>query len=278
MADRQTEDSATSGDAANSKKSYREILAEEIREGLHEHRRSSPRLFLSGLSAGLDLGFSLLFMAIFLALARDTLSQPVQQLLLASLYSIGFIFVILGRSELFTEHTTLAVLPVLNRRASIGSLMRLWGLVYCGNILGATVFAVLAVTMTIPMDLAEPGVFREIAQPLVKHGWGPLLLSAILAGWLMGLLSWLVTAARDTVGQLIIIWVITAGIGFAHMPHSILGTIEVLAAVFAGTDITLADFGRFLLIASIGNGIGGIIFVAGVKYSHARPHRDGSPG
>jgi formate/nitrite transporter FocA (FNT family) len=43
--------------------------------------------------------------------------------------SSGFLFVILGRSELFTEHTTLAVLPVLDGRASLRQLGRLWGLI-----------------------------------------------------------------------------------------------------------------------------------------------------
>ncbi len=57
------------------------------------------------------------------------------------MYAVGFIFVVLGRSELFTEQTTLAVLPVLSRRVSPVRLLRLWGIVYSGNLLGATLFA-----------------------------------------------------------------------------------------------------------------------------------------
>ena len=61
------------------------------------------------------------------------------------MYAVGFIFVVLGRSELFTEQTTLAVLPVLNRQASVLELVRTWAVVYVANLLGAAAFAGLAV-------------------------------------------------------------------------------------------------------------------------------------
>ncbi len=60
------------------------------------------------------------------------------------------------------------------------------------------------------------------------------LLSAILEGWLMGLLAWLVAAARETISQLFIIWLITASIGIAHLHHCIVGNVEVLAGLFSG--------------------------------------------
>ena len=76
-------------------------------------------------------------MGAMLTLMHDALPEPITKLLVANMYSVGFIFVILGRLELFTEHTTLAFLPVLNRRASLRSLGRLWGLIYCSNLVGA---------------------------------------------------------------------------------------------------------------------------------------------
>jgi formate-nitrite transporter family protein len=96
-------------------------------------------------------------------------------------------------------------------------------------------------------------------------------LSAILAGWLMGLLSWLVAAGRDTISQIVLVWLITTAIGFARLHHAIVGTVEVLAGAFAGQGITAGDFGHFLLFATLGNIAGGVVFVAFLKYGQARP-------
>src|SRR3569623_3790994 len=95
-------------------KSYREILREEIEQGLREHQRPTKALLISGLSAGLDVSFSLFLIGVVYTLTEGEVSESGLRFLPAAFYGIGFIFVVLGRSELFTEHTTLAVLPVLN--------------------------------------------------------------------------------------------------------------------------------------------------------------------
>lgn len=70
------------------------------------------------------MSFSVFLMATLLTLDQGSLPHPVTEIMVASAYAIGFIFVIIGRSELFTEHTTLAVLPVLNKRATVWRLLR----------------------------------------------------------------------------------------------------------------------------------------------------------
>ena len=109
-------------------------------------------------------------------------------------------------------------------------------------------------------------MFGEIAQSLVKHPAWVILLSGVLAGWLMGLLSWLVAASRETVSQIIIIMLITGTIGLAHLHHAIAGSIEVLTGLMAGQGISLADYLNFLLWTTIGNSLGGVFFVGVVKY------------
>jgi len=250
-------------------KGYQTILAQEIKTGLSELERPAHGLFLSGLSAGLDISFSLFLMAILRTRIEGVLSPPVYEILIANSYAVGFLFVILGRSELFTEHTTLAVLPVLDGRASIRQVARLWGLVYTSNQIGAAVFAGLAVLIGPALGVIEPAVFGRIAGEVVEARSWVMLLSAVLAGWLMGLLSWLVAASRDTIGQIFIVWLVTASIGFAHLHHAVVGTTEVLAGVFSGQGATFLDFLRFLAVSSVGNALGGLVFVALIKYGHA---------
>ena len=252
-----------------SQKTYGEILGAEIAQGLREIRRDAGGLLLSGLSAGLDIGFSLLLMAVMITAVGGELPDGVVKILVANMYAIGFIFVILGRSELFTEHTSLAVFPVLSGDASLRSLARLWGLVYVSNIAGAVAFAALATVIGPELGVVNPAAFGQIARSLVEHPWDTMFLSALLAGWLMGLLSWLLSASQDTTSQLLIVWLVTAAIGLGGLHHSIVGTVEVLAGVFAKQGVGVDDYFRFLLWSTVGNAIGGVIFVSLIKYSHA---------
>jgi formate/nitrite transporter FocA (FNT family) len=250
-------------------KSYETILEQEILSGLTELERPAGNLFLSGLSAGLDVSLSLLLMAVMRTLTEGELPHAVSEILVANMYAAGFIFVVLGRSELFTEHTTLAVLPVIDGRASLRQLGRLWGLVYVANLIGAAAFAAFLAFLGPRLGIIGPRVLGDIAADVVKPAWWLILMSGVLAAWLMGLLSWLVAASRDTIGQIFVVWLVAFAIGFGHLHHAIVGSTEVLAGVFSGQGATLADFWRFLLPTTVGNLLGGFIFVALIKYGHA---------
>lgn len=260
---------ADKGSVDQPRKSPEEILGGQITIGLEEISRPTSGLLLSALSAGLDIGFGPLLMAVTMTRVGDTLPESVVALLMAAMYSVGFIFVVLGRSELFTEHTTLAVLPVLDGQASLTSLGRLWALVYVGNLVGGVVFSAFAVVVTTRLGIAETAAFAELATRMVDHGLLTIVLSAVLAGWLMGLLTWLISAANDTLSRIFIVSLVSGVIGFAHLPHVIAGSVEVLLGLFATDQITLADYGRFLLGATLGNAVGGSVFVALIKYGHA---------
>jgi formate/nitrite transporter FocA (FNT family) len=261
-----SEDQSTTSDEP---KSYDEILSQEVNEGLREFERSSVSLFLSAISAGLDLGFSALVVAAVLTLVTGVYGSPLTTLLVANAYTIGFIFVVLGRSELFTEHTSLAVLPVLDRQRSLSDLGRVWGIIYAGNIVGGIVFALFAVTIGPAFGIFDVAALGKIVAPFIEHSVKILFGAAVLAGWLMGLLSWLVSAARDSISRIFFVWLITFVIGFTHVPHSIVGHIEMFAALIAVSGVTLADYLQFMVVASVGNAIGGTVFVALLKYGHA---------
>jgi formate/nitrite transporter FocA (FNT family) len=257
------------------KKSYQLILTQQIEEGLVQLKRPPIALFLSGISAGLDLGFSILMMTVMLTLLQNVLPGAITHILVSNMYSIGFIFVILGRSELFTEHTDLAVIPVLDGKASVCRLLRLWGIIYSANLIGGSIIAYLITIVGPALKIIDPGVFLYFSQKMTDHNWQSILLSGILAGWLMGLLSWMVTAGRDSMSQIFIVWLITSIIGLAELHHCIAGSIEVLAALFSNTIVSFQVFGHFLLWATTGNIIGGVFFVALLKYSHVKKSESG---
>ena len=126
-------------------KKVHQIMDEQIKMSLHEFSRSNVGLFISAFAAGLEIGFSVLFIGTIYTMFGGQVSPEKLQLILGLCYPLGFIFVIIGRSELFTEHTALAVLPVLNRSVTISDLLQLWGIVYLGNILGGFIFGLFLV-------------------------------------------------------------------------------------------------------------------------------------
>jgi formate/nitrite transporter FocA (FNT family) len=257
-----------SPDAQTEQMTSRTVLDTILEGALHEMNRERSGLLLSGLSAGLDIGFGPLMMAVILTLSPGGFGDLTTELLLASVYSIGFMFVILGRSELFTEHTTLAVIPVLDRQASLRDLGRLWGLVYVGNLVGGLLFTLLVILLMPELGVVTPAAFETIALKLVDHDLPWLFVGGVFAGWLMGLLAWLVTAAQETTSRLILVLVVTGTIGLLHLPHSIAGNVEVLFGLFMSPAITPADYVGFLVLATIGNAFGGAVFVALLKYGH----------
>lgn len=256
-------------DAENpSPTSYEEILQLEIEEGIDQLNRPLEGLALSGLSAGLDIGFGPFLMAVVVTLTGATFSDALTSLLTANAYAVGFLFVVVGRSELFTEHTTLAVVPVLSGDASVEKLARLWTTVWLTNVVGGIAFAALAVYIGPRLGTVDPEAFTTLAHHMVSHSAWVLFVSAVLAGWLMGLMTWLVAAGQNTASQAAFVWIVAFVIGISNLPHSIAGSVEVLFGVFTG-GVSVGAFATFLAASTVGNALGGSVFVGLLKYGYS---------
>jgi len=250
-----------------------EIMYEQIEAGLKEHKRSNLGLFLSALSAGLEVGFSILIIGIIYTLFINESSSGQLALMMALVYPIGYIFVIIGRSELFTEHTTLATLPVLNGQATLGSLAKLWIVVYFGNLTGGYIFGSISLIFNGEMHLIGKDFFYFVSEKMLKYSISATLISGIMAGWLMGMLSWLLSSAQDTFSRVVMIFLVTFLISIAGLHHCIVGSIEVFMAFFGEANkISWDQFLKFQVLATLGNIIGGVFLVATVKYAHSKRH------
>jgi formate/nitrite transporter FocA (FNT family) len=250
-----------------------EIMREQIDTGLKEYKRSNLGLFLSSLSAGLEVGFSILAIGIIYTLFKNESTNGQLALMMALVYPIGYIFVIIGRSELFTEHTTLATLPVMNGETTMRSLAKLWIIVYIGNLAGGYIFGSIALVLNSEMNLIGKDFFYFVSEKMLKYSIGATLISGIMAGWLMGMLSWLISAAQDTFSRIVMIFLVTFVISIAGLHHCIVGSIEVFMAFFAeANQISWLQFFKFQALATLGNIIGGVFLVAVVKFAHSKRH------
>ena len=248
-----------------------EIMVEQLEGGLKEYRRSNIGLFISSLSAGLEVGFSILAIGIIYTLFKTEVSPGKLYLMMALVYPLGYIFVIIGRSELFTEHTVLATIPVLNGKASFKSLLTLWVIIYAGNIIGGYLFGAIILQFNAGTHLISLDFFHFVSQKMVAYSSTNIVVSSIIAGWLMGTLSWLLSAAQDTLSRVAMIFFITFIISIAGLHHCIVGSIGIFMAYFANAnDVSGFEFLRFQGLSTLGNIIGGVVLVALVKYAHSK--------
>jgi formate/nitrite transporter FocA (FNT family) len=244
-----------------------DILENAINEGLEQLYRPFLSLVLSSLAAGLILGFSVMAVGVIASLSPE--GNPLTlRLLTALVYPFGFVLCIMSGTQLFTEHTATAVYPVLEGKADLKRLLRLWLGVIMGNLLGAAFIAALLAS-TDQVIQAEKG-YIAIAQHLVSSRHASVLFSAVLAGWLMALGAWLILATPPNISQIACIYIVTFLIGIGGLHHSIAGSVEIFTALFLSNLFSYTQTARFIGLAIIGNLIGGSIFVALLNYGHIR--------
>ncbi len=235
------------------------VVYEAIRiEGRHELERKTSSLAWSGLAAGMSMGFSLLSQMLLRHHLPDTAWQP----LITKLgYAVGFLIVILGRQQLFTENTLTGILPLLLQKSGrvLRAVLRLWTIVLLANAAGAFAFAfVLAKTSAV--DPAMHDTLNKIAGEAMSQPFAITMLRAVFAGWLIALMVWLLPAAESA--RIWVIVFITYLVGLGHFPHIIAGAVEVFYLGIAGLRSWAEVFGGYALPTLIGNTVGGVALVA----------------
>jgi formate-nitrite transporter family protein len=244
-----------------------QVLHEAVRiQGQMEMDRSTSALVWSSLAAGLTMGFSMLAPAL---LQANLPAGPGWKLLATSGYAVGFLIVILARQQLFTENTMTAVLPFMTRPDghSFVRLLRLWGIVLLGNLVGGAVFA-FAIGHLPMLEPATYAAIRDSGMEMLRNSPWALFSKGIIAGWLVATMVWLVTAEERSKALVIIVlaWLIGMG-GFAHV---IVGAIEGLFLVFDGRTGFAEFVAAFLLPTLIGNVVGGSLIFALISHAQVR--------
>ena len=243
-------------------------IFERVERGAElELERPVLNLLLSAVSAGLAMGISGLAVAVLLrAIGGDGAGESLAYLG----YPIGFLIVIIGRQQLFTENTLFPVALVLKRRRHLVQTARLWGVVLVGNVVGTLLFALIATrTPAVPQATADELVGLGVSAG--SGGFTTVFWTATVAGWLIALVAWLVTASTDTIGQVVLIVIVTYIVGVGHFAHSIAGSGEVLTAVLAG-GLPFTSYLTWFSAAVLGNTVGGVVLVA--LFNYGQVHAD----
>ena len=233
------------------------------REGKKELERSASALAWSGLAAGLAMALTFIAEGLLRAHLPDA---PWRPLVTKLGYPFGFLVVIMASQQLYTENTLFPVVNLLVERtkAVAKKLLALWGVVLLGNLVGALIMGwVLARTSLVEPDIR--GALRAIALDGMAPGYWSIFLRAIVAGWLIAGLTWMLPAAESA--HVTVIFLITYLVGIGQFSHVIAGSVGAFYLVANG-DISLGNaLAAFTMPALLGNTLGGVTLVAALNHA-----------
>jgi formate/nitrite transporter FocA (FNT family) len=233
------------------------------RHGDEEMKRPATSLWWSGVAAGLSISFSLLTQAVLETHLPDAPWRP----LVASFgYSVGFLMVVLGRQQLFTESTITVVLPVLKDLTfeNVWRMARLWTIVLIANLVG-TLFAALFCSFApvMPPDLFEG--MREISRHLLTLGWFDMLFRGISSGFLIAAMVWMMPSAETA--KFAVITLMTYLIAVGGFTHIVAGSMEAYMLALAGEWEWWRMILQFMVPVLLGNMVGGTALFALISYA-----------
>ncbi|MAM63004.1 formate/nitrite transporter family protein [Maritimibacter sp. UBA3975] len=236
------------------------------RDGDEELSRPAMSLVWSGLAAGVLISMSVISQAVL----HHNLPDADWAILVESLgYSVGFLVVILGRMQLFTENTITTVLPVISRRSMwcLNRTARLWGLVMTANVVGAMIAAGF---LTLP-GVVSPELYESllaVARHAVEGDALTNFLRSMPAGVLIAAIVWIMPSAGGNSFFVILTltWIMAAA-GFAHI---VAGSVEYGLILWNGETDVMTGLLRFFFPVLAGNITGGTAVFALMAWGQVR--------
>jgi len=248
-------------------------IFEKVEDNAHQElRRSTHALAFSGLAGGFSMGLTGLAVA---AAMTQLGNVPARDFIAYMLYPIGFIAVIIGRAQLFTENTLYPVALILSERRHFGDTARLWIVVFLCNVAGAMGFAALAIA-TQALTPAMHDTLVQLGTLAAQGTFGHIFWSGVIGGWLIALVAWMVTASHWTIGQIAVIWLLTFVVGVGHFAHCVANTGEIVSAVFAGA-VPFSRYLQWLALATAGNICGGVTIVTLLNFGQVKAGEEPRP-
>ncbi|EJL89306.1 formate/nitrite transporter family protein [Pantoea sp. BIGb0393] len=242
-------------------------IHEEIRhDGEKELERDGMALLWSAVAAGLSMSASLMAKGIF----QVHLKGVPGAFLLENLgYTFGFVIVIMARQQLFTENTVTAVLPVMHKPtgSNFALLLRLWCVVLLGNLIGTALGALAFNHMPI-FDDATRQAFTAISEKVMVNPPSEMFANAVISGWIIATMVWMFPYAGAA--KIVVIVMMTWLVALGDLAHIVVGSVEVLYLVFAGTLPWYEFFWPFALPTLLGNITGGTLIFALISHAQIR--------
>ncbi|GAA5229362.1 formate/nitrite transporter family protein [Arthrobacter cryoconiti] len=226
-----------------------------VEEGAQRLNRSWLQVLVTGVFGGVEVGLGVMA---YLGVEYATGSR-----LLAGLaFGIGFIALLLAKSELFTEGFLVPITAVVAKEATLGQLMKLWGGTLVANLAGGWVF------MWVVMQ-AFPQWRETIIDAAAHYALAPLSLQTAALAVLGGSTITLMTRMQHGTDSMMAKIVAAVGGGFllAGLPlfHSVLDSLLIFGAIHTGAPFGYTQWLGWFWYTALLNVAGGLVFVTALR-------------
>ena len=229
-----------------------------------QRRLSMPPLeqVATGFIAGVTVVFGIAALGVVVALVEPSLGRGVADLAGALAFGIGVVFLVVGRSELFTENFFDPVAAAIDqeRRSGFGPLGRLWVTTLLLNLVGG---AVLVGVLSVPGALPDgaPQALLAVAEDIAAKEAVATLARAVLAGALITLLSYMLNAVDTVAARILLAYMVGFLLALGPFDHVVLSALHLLFGIWLGGAVSYADLVVNLGLATLGNLVGGLLLI-----------------
>ncbi len=246
-----------------------EVIETAAAVGERRLHRLNPAHAITALLGAFGVSFGAIAMSWTGGPWMQSLGFDRAQLIGALAFPIGFVIVMIGKGELFTENFFFPVTGVIRGRGSLRDLLELWGYVLFFNMVGSVISSYL-MSRTGVLNSSSSAFLIHVANDKIGYTFWEAFMKAIFAGWLMTIMTWLILAATGMGPRLVVIWMTGYLIVAGHFNHVVISAPEIFTAMWLGAHITVGDwFIRNFVPALLGNLIGGVVFVTILGFAQA---------
>jgi formate/nitrite transporter FocA (FNT family) len=212
--------------------------------------------------AGVTIIFGIVALGVASALVEPQLGRELGELAGALAFGIGVVFLVVGRSELFSENFFGPVAAAIDERGRAVwlRLLRLWGATLVLNLVGG---AVLVAVLTVPEALpsASSETLVRVAEEIAAKPWAATLARAVLAGALITLLSYMLSAVNTVTARILVAYMAGFFLALGPFDHVVVSALHLLFGVWLSDAVTYGDLGANLVLATVGNLVGGLLLI-----------------
>jgi formate transporter len=225
--------------------SPRDVMQEAVQLAKRKSELPARDLLIRGILAGAFLGYatSLVFVVV---------SQGLPPIVGAILFPVGFVILVLLGMELVTGNFALLPAGVMAGTVRVTKLLRNWGWVYLGNLIGSVLYAVLFYLVITNWRTGNGGAVADLLKQAAQKktlayaalgysGWGTALVKAVLCNWMVTIGAMLALVSRSTVGKIAAMWLPIMTFFALGFEHSVVNMFLIPSGMILGAPISLGQ-------------------------------------
>jgi len=250
----------------------KELMQEAVQLARRKSDLPVRDLLIRGILAGAFLGYAT-------SLVFVVLSQGLPPIVGAILFPVGFVILVLLGLELVTGNFALLPAGVMAGSVRVTRLLRNWGWVYLGNMIGSVLYAALFYLAITNWRTGNGGAIADLLKQAAQKktlaylalgpsGWATAVVKAILCNWMVTIGGLLALASRSTFGKIAAMWLPIMTFFALGFEHSVVNMFVIPAGMMLGAPMSVGQGLLWnLLPVTIGNIIGGTLLTGMALYA-----------